>query len=422
MTETQLRVDPSCMDDFDPASLPADEAQALILNSVRSVTGNECVAIRSALGRVLAEDVRSSINVPSHTNSAMDGYALAHDDLPGSGTRRLEVVGTAWAGKPFQGSVTSGKCVRIMTGAPMPPGADTVVMQEHAEIENDQIIIDARHQTGQNVRSAGEDIAAGEVALKAGRRVSAADLGLLASLGVVEVQVYRKVRVAFFSTGDELRSLGQTLDAGAVYDSNRYTLYGMLTRLGVELIDLGVVRDRREDTFAAFDEAARCADVVLSSGGVSVGEADYVKEALEKLGQVTFWKVATKPGRPLAFGSIRDAMFFGLPGNPVSVMVTFYLFVQPALRRMMGELTTEPLLLRARCESKLRKNPGRTEYQRGVLSQDPQGNLMVTKTGAQGSGILSSMSLANCFIVLPLEASAVQPGETVTVLPFSEVQ
>lgn len=422
MPDIKVRTDPSCMDDFDLDSLPAEEALGVIQQTVSSVTGTEQVAVRSALDRVLAEDVLSNIDVPSHTNSAMDGYALAQGDLPATGTRPLKIVGTAWAGRPFQGACTTGQCVRIMTGAAMPAGTDTVVIQEQAVVENEHIIIDSRHKPGQNVRKAGEDIAAGAVALKAGRRVSAADLGLLASLGVVEVPVRRKLRVAFFSTGDELRSLGQALDKGAIYDSNRYTLYGMLTRLGVDLIDMGVVRDRREETYAAFQEAAACADVVLSSGGVSVGEADFVKDALEELGEVKFWKVATKPGRPLAFGRIGDAVFFGLPGNPVSVMVTFYLFVQPALRSMMGEVAGEPLLLNARCQSKLKKRPGRTEYQRGVLSNDAQGQLIVSKTGEQGSGILTSMSHANCFIILPMEASTVEPGQSVTVLPFSAVQ
>ncbi len=422
MAKSNLQIDPSCMDDFDPGSLPADQAQTLISQTVSAISGQERVAIRAALGRVLAEDVRSSLNVPNHTNSAMDGYALAGEGLPSEGTRTLEVVGTAWAGRPFTGSVSTGQCVRIMTGAAMPNGTDTVVPQEHTDVDGKQATIGAHHRAGQNVRQAGEDIAAGEVALHAGRRITPADLGLIASVGVVEVQVFRKLRVAFFSTGDELRSLGQELETGAIYDSNRYTLYGMLQRLGAEVIDLGVVRDEREDIISAFAEAAKCADVVLSSGGVSAGEADFVKETAEKLGEIKFWKVAISPGRPLAFGQIQDALFFGLPGNPVAVMVTFYLFVQPALRRMMGEQVADPMLLKASCKSNLRKRPGRTKYLRGILSRDAQGDLVVHKTGMQGSGILTSMSLANCFIILPLEASAIQPGETVTVLSFSEIQ
>ncbi len=421
MSESTLKTDPSCMDDFDPDSLPADEALRRILDSVAPLAGYEKVAVRSALERVLAETVHSPIDVPSHTNSAMDGYALSGSALPSSGTAEFRVVGTAWAGRPFSETVEHGDAVRIMTGAALPDGTDTVIMQEHAETLGDRIRIDARHEAGQNVRKAGEDIARGAGVLPSGRRLTPADLGLIASIGVVEVTVRRRVRVAFFSTGDELRSLGEPIAPGAIYDSNRYTLYGMLSRLGADIIDMGVIRDRRDDTFGAFRHAAECADVVITSGGVSVGEADYVKEALEKTGQIDFWKVAMKPGRPLAYGRIGDAYFFGLPGNPVSVMVTFYLFVQPALRRLMGETHQLPMLLKARCESKLRKKAGRTEFQRGILSNDAEGNLVVRKTGPQGSGILTSMSQANCFIMLPLEAESAQPGEILSVLPFSEI-
>jgi molybdopterin molybdotransferase len=304
----------------------------------------------------------------------------------------------------------------------MPRGTDTVVMQEHVDATAEHIRIDARHQAGQNVRRAGEDIAAGTVVLDAGKRLTPADLGVLASVGIDEVSVHRRIRVAFFSTGDEMRSVGETLEPGAIYDSNRYTLHGMLSRLGVEIVDLGVVRDQREDTFAAFKQAARVADAVVTSGGVSVGDADFVKEALEQLGQVNFWKVAVKPGRPLTFGRIKNTSFFGLPGNPVSVMVTFYVFVQPALRRLMGEINPPPSVsLTARCESKLKKKVGRTEFQRGILENDEDGSLIVRKTGQQGSGILTSMSQANCFIVLPMEAESVSPGDAVNVLPFSEI-
>lgn len=421
MNQDTLKVDPSCMDDFDPNSLLADEAVRRITNDIQPVTGFEKVALRSALNRVLYHDVISGIEVPSHTNAAMDGYAVREDDLPSKGTSGLSVIGTALAGNPFTGVVNAKECVRIMTGAPMPSGTDTVVMQEHTTQSGDQIQIDARHKPGQNVRQAGEDIGKGQTVLTTGRSLTPADLGLLASLGIGEIEVFRNIRVAFFSTGDELRSIGQRLEAGSVFDSNRYTLHGMLTRIGVEPIDMGVIKDRRKDTFAAFSEAAKSADVIITSGGVSVGEADYVKECLEELGQISFWKVAMKPGRPLAFGRIGDAWFFGLPGNPVSVMVTFYMFVQPALRRLMGESETTPLLLQARSNSKLRKKAGRTEYQRGVLNHDESGRLTVSKTGSQGSGILTSMSNANCFIILPLEAESIEPGSDVTVLPFSAI-
>jgi molybdopterin molybdotransferase len=408
----------SCQDDYDPNSLSSAEALERIYADLRPVTVSEPVALRSALGRVLAEPVHSRINVPSHTNSAMDGYAVRGADLPGSGTARLKVIGSSFAGHPFSGTVQGGQAVRIMTGAVVPAGSDTVIIQEQAEAHGDDIEIGAGHVAGQNVRNAGEDIAQGELVLAPGRRLNPADLGLLASLGITEVRVYRRLRVAFFSTGDELRSLGEDLAPGEIYDSNRYTLYGMLTQLSADIIDMGVVRDEPELVNSAFTDAARCADVVITSGGVSVGEADYIKETLAAVGQVSFWKVAMKPGRPLAYGRIGNATFFGLPGNPVSVMVTFYQFVQPALRRLMGENPEHMLTIRARTASRLKKRPGRTEYQRGILDCDDNGELVVRKTGAQGSGILSSMSQANCFIVLPMDQANVEPGQMVEVQPF----
>ena len=413
--------DPSCMDDFDPDSLPVDEATHRIQQQLQPLHGFEKIALRSALNRTLYTDILSSMDVPSHTNSAMDGYAVRGVDLPQEGPQHFEPVGTSWAGRPFLESISATQCVRIMTGALLPEGSDTVVIQEHVQLKDNKVRIEAGHKPGQNVRSAGEDIAKNQAVLEAGRKLTPADLGLLASLGIGEVKVFRKLRVAFFSTGDELRSIGEQLQPGDIFDSNRYTLYGMLTRLGVEPIDMGVIRDQREDTFEAFREAAKYSDVIITSGGVSVGEADFVKECLDELGKITFWKVSMKPGRPLAFGQIGESWFFGLPGNPVSVMVTFYMFVQPALRKLMGERETNPLLLQARCDSQIRKRAGRTEYQRGVIGRDDAGHLTVSKTGAQGSGILTSMSHGNCFIILPLEAKSIDPGSMVTVLPFSSI-
>ena len=411
--------DPSCRDEFDPKSLSADAALEQIKAGVSRVKGIEKVAIREALNRILAEDIRSRINVPSGTNSAMDGYAVNSTDIPARGSAELNVLGTAWAGKPFSGKLTAGSCVRIMTGAIMPDGADTVIIQEDVQLTESGITIDGSTRKGDNVRRAGEDIAVGDLILSKGRRLNPADIGLIASLGIAEVCVVRRLRVAFFSTGDELRSIGETLSDGAIYDSNRYTLYGMLERMGANIIDMGVIKDNLGDLEEAFSVAAANADVLITSGGVSVGEADYVKEILAKLGRVDFWKVAIKPGRPLAFGYVRNAVFFGLPGNPVSVMVTFYEFVQPALRKMTGEDDTGILTLKARCESRLKKRPGRVEYQRGILQRDEDGNLTVVKTGAQGSGILRSMSQANCFIILPLDSGGVEPGTIVDVQPFS---
>lgn len=418
MSKEQIVKDFSCMDDYDPNSLPADVALETITSSLLEIRGNERVAVRDALNRVLAEDVRSHINVPAGINSAMDGYALSASDTPADGVAELTVIGTSWAGIPLDQAVKKGECARIMTGALLPEGTDAVVIQESVERDGDRIKIDSELKPGDNVRQAGEDLAVGDLVLEKGTRLSAADIGLLASLGAGETNVKRRLRVAFFSTGDELRSIGEQLDRGSVYDSNRYTLYGMLSRLDCELLDMGIVRDVREDVERAFADAASNADVVISSGGVSVGEADFVKETLDRLGRVEFWKVAMKPGRPLAFGRVQDACFFGLPGNPVSVMVTFYQFVQPALRKLMGERHTDVVTVKVRCESRLKKRPGRMEYQRGILQRDENGELLVRKTGAQGSGILSSMSQANCFIILPIDSSTVEPGQLVAVQPF----
>jgi molybdopterin molybdotransferase len=373
------------------------------------------VPVRNALGRVLAEDIVSPVNVPSHRNSAMDGWALRGVDLAG-GETTLEEIGVAFAGKPFGGTVGKGQCVRIMTGGVVPTGADTVVMQERAKANGKSITFAAGQKTGQNVREAGEDLRAGAVALKRGRIVRPAELGLIASLGVGEVGVYRPLRVAFFSTGDELKSIGTVLGEGEIYDSNRYTLYGMLTRLGCEVLDMGVVRDDPAAIERAFAEAAASADVVITSGGVSVGEADFVKSILGKLGEVVFWKIAMKPGRPLAYGKLGGAHFFGLPGNPVSVMVTFYQFVRDALLVLMGAHPVEPVpTFIATCTQSLRKAPGRTEFQRGILTRGADGALNVRPTGEQGSGILKSMSEANCFIILGDSTGNVDAGSSVEV-------
>jgi len=413
-----IKIQNSCLDDYDPASLPANEAFELILDAITPIQEFEKVAIRDVLGRILAEDITSQINVPTGTNSAMDGYAISRKDLPDEGIQELKVVGTAFAGKPYKEKLLPGECLRIMTGGIMPQGTDTVVIQENVERHNDSIKIGTDIKPGDNVRQAGEDIKIGDTVLAKGFRLTPADIGLIASLGISEVNVIRKLKVAFFSTGDELRSIGEELKDGHIYDSNRYTLHGMLTRFGADIIDMGVIRDVREDLQQGFEEAAKSADVLITSGGVSVGEADYVKEILENVGTVDFWKVAMKPGRPLAYGKIKDTIFFGLPGNPVSVMVTFYQFVQPALRYLMGEQQIEPVTVKVPCKSKLKKRPGRIEYQRGILEKDESGELIVSKTGAQGSGILRSMSQANCFIILPMDSGDVEPGSLVDVQPF----
>ena len=401
-------------------ALRLEDARARIIGEIVPVAGQEAVSLRDALGRVLAGEVRSGVDVPSHRNSAMDGFALAGTELPPTGQAAFEVVGTSWAGRPYVGAVGPGQCVRIMTGATLPDATDTVIMQEHVRRDGDRVVIEAGHRAGQNVRPVGEDIRRGELALAPGTLLRPAQLGLLASLGVGQVTVLRRPRVAIFSTGDELRSIGEELALGQIYDSNRYTLHGMLTRLQVEVIDLGVVKDTREDTLRAFQSAAAQADAIVTSGGVSVGEADYVTETLQRHGQIGFWKVAMKPGKPIAFGRFGPAYFFGLPGNPVSVMVTFYQVVQPALRALMGAVDPDPpLLVRDICETRLRKKPGRLEFQRGVLERQPSGAYVVRSSGHQGAGVLRSMSEANCFIILPLEQGDVEPGTAVEVQPFA---
>src|SRR6202521_4117736 len=406
----------SCADDYDPNSMPVAKAREFIHQFLDPVRGVLRLPVRSALGRVLAEDVLTPVNVPAHRNSAMDGWAVRGADLRAEGETTLEEIGASFAGKPFAGKVGPGQCVRIMTGGVVPEGADTVVMQERARAHAKSIAFAAGQKTGQNVREAGEDLKAGSVALKKGRIVRPAELGLIASLRIGEVGIYPPLRVAFFSTGDELKSVGSPLGAGEIYDSNRYTIHGMLTRLGCEALDMGVVRDDPKLLEQAFREAAASADVVITSGGVSVGEADFVKSMLAELGEVVFWKIAMKPGRPLAYGKIGKAHFFGLPGNPVSVMVTFYQFVRDALFILMGATLVKPVpALKAICVSGLKKAPGRTEFQRGIVSKDEAGNWTVRVTGDQGSGILKSMAEANCFIVLGQDTGNVEAGMLVDV-------
>ncbi|MGG1944300.1 gephyrin-like molybdotransferase Glp [Trinickia sp. NRRL B-1857] len=403
--------------------LPLETARAFIRDAVTPIEAIEYVALRAALNRVLAQDIVSPIDVPAHDNAAMDGYAFAHGALSS-----LVVAGEARAGHPFDRTCGAGECVRIMTGAPMPAGCDTVVPQELVTRTGANIAFDAQTiAPGANCRRAGEDLARGRAALKAGRIVRPADLGLLASLGVAEVAVRRRVRVAFFSTGDELRSVGEPLDTGCVYDSNRYTLHAMLARLDVEALDLGVVRDEPDAIEAALRSAAKSADVVLTSGGVSVGDADFTARMTATFGDVAFWQLAMRPGRPLAFGRLwpdgrgaggTSALFFGLPGNPVAVMVSFYQLVHDALVAMSGAIAPRPLQFAAASSAPIKKRPGRTEFLRAVATRDKTGTWSVTPTRSQGSGVLSSMSEANCFIVLAHGQGDVSVGEPVDIMPF----
>ena len=406
----------SCLDGYDPEALHVDKAREAIRACLAPVEGSERVPLRAALGRVLAESIVPSIDVPAHDNSAMDGYAVRGADLKPDAEVILEEIGSAFAGRVFEGRVGPGQCVRVMTGAVMPQGADTVVIQEIVRAEGRRIAIPAGQKQKQNVRSAGEDLKAGIPVLNAGTLVRPAELGVIASLGLAEVSVKRRLRVAFFSTGDELCSVGTPLGKGQVYDSNRYTLHGMLARLGVELLDLGVVRDDPAALEQALRTAAASADAIVTTGGVSVGEADFVKRLMAALGEVLFWKIAMRPGRPMAFGRIGKAFLFGLPGNPVAVMVTFYQFVREALLILSGRSDDCALpLLKVPSAAALRKVPGRTEYQRGILFRDANGEWTVRTTGQQGSGVLRSMSEANCFIVLEHGRGAVNAGEPVSV-------
>jgi|TARA_R100000005_G_scaffold96490_2_gene83835 molybdopterin molybdotransferase len=409
---------PSCADDVDHNNLTVEQARQRIHDLLSPISSWQKVSLRQALGQVLHQSVVSPRQVPPYNNSAMDGYALQSADIKNA-PFSLNNVGVAFAGKPYQGHVEAGQCIRIMTGAKIPDGCDTVVMQEQVESDNQTITIHTDVKAGQNVRLAGEDIDCGDTVLPAGRRLTPADLGLLASLGIAEVVTYRPLRVAFFSTGDELCGLGEHLGDGQIYDSNRYTLYGMLSELNIDVIDMGVIPDNRAALKIALEQAAADADVILSSGGVSVGDADYVKDMLAELGQVNFWKIAMRPGRPLAFGQIGEAMFFGLPGNPVSVMVTFYQFVQPALKRLAGESDTLPIIIEVPCDNAIKKRAGRFEFQRGILFRNNEGQLRVSTTGAQGSGILRSMSMANCFILLEENCDGLSAGSLVNVQPFA---
>ncbi|MDB5794228.1 MAG: molybdopterin molybdotransferase MoeA [Noviherbaspirillum sp.] len=414
----------AAMPDYDPNALPVAQAQKIIREFIAPVRAVERVALRSALDRVLAEDIISPINVPAHDNSAMDGYALRAADLNAGKPTTLRIVATALAGDATEVAVGAGECVRIMTGAVMPQGCDTVVPQELTQSASDaSVTIPAGIvKAGDNRRFKGEDLAAGEPALVRGKILRPADLGLLASLGIAEVPVRRRLRVAFFSTGDELRSIGEPLDPGCVYDSNRYTLYGMLTRLGCDIVDMGVIKDDPVALEAAFRSACEGADAIITSGGVSVGEADYTKQMMAQLGDVIFWKIGMRPGRPMAFGQIssdgKAAYLFGLPGNPVAVMVTFYFFARDALLTMMGASNADLPMMRVISASSIRKKPGRTEYQRGILSRDAHGNHQVRLTGSQGSGILRSMSEANCMVVLHHEQGSVKAGDLVDVVLF----
>ncbi len=422
MNETFIPSQPACDDpESIYGSLTVDGAIGQILYSFDAVSGYEQIPTINSIGRVLDQIIVSGLNVPAHTNAAVDGYALNSESLPAPGvTVKIPITGRALAGTPYDQILGPRECIRIMTGAEIPEGADTVIMQEHVQLDGEFIHIDARHRIGQNIRIAGEDIKEGSVVLEPGKFFTPADVGIVGSLGISEIKVKRKPRIAIFSTGDEIYDIGDALPSGGIYDSNRFTLSSALKRFEVDIIDLGIVPDEEASLQNALNNIAADVDMIITSGGVSVGEADYVKDVLANLGTVEFWKVAIKPGRPLAFGNLNGTIFFGLPGNPVAVLVTFYQFVLPALRKLMGINNAPPVpKFRARAIERIRKLPGRTEFQRGILEQEENGELSVRTTGKQGAGILTSMSLANCFIILPHDSTSVELDDYVIVQPFA---
>lgn len=397
--------------------LTLEQARTAIADAIVTVADTEVVELAQALGRNLAQTVVSPIDIPPQRNAAMDGYAFASGDL--RDTFELCVAGTSWAGKPFDGEIVAGQCVRIFTGAVVPEFADSVIPQEQVRRCDDLVTLPADTAIGKNIRAAGSDVGCHDTLITAPKTLTPSDLGLLAAAGIERVIVKRKLKIGFFSTGDELTPLGQPLQSGQIYDSNRYLLAGLLDDPNHDVTDLGVVKDDPQLLEQRLRDAATRFDLLISTGGASVGDADFVKQVLERCGTINFWKLAIKPGKPLAFGKIDNCWFFGLPGNPVAVLVTYNEFVKPALRQLAGAKTVNSLLLRVRCESPLRKAPGRREFQRGILRQSAAGEFTVIAAGGQDSHQLKVASLANCFIVLDADCSGIQPGDLVTVEPFA---
>jgi len=395
-----------------------EQALQKITATIRPVEGSEHVILKDAPGRILSTSVYSPINIPPDRNSAMDGYAFASTDIIPNQSFTLTLVGTSLAGKPYKEKLKKNECLRIFTGAVVPEGADSVIMQEHIEKNGQSIIFPSSTTADQNIREAGCDVKKNSELLSAPKKLSAVDIGLVAAAGRYDLIVKRKINIAYFSTGDELCSIGQELEPGQIYDSNRYTLSGLLDSTNFNIYDLGVAADDKQSIEETLISAAKTHDVIITTGGASVGEADYIKEILDKIAEIAFWKIAIKPGKPVAFGKIKDCYFFGLPGNPVSVIATFHKIVAPALQQLAGIPVNKTLVISASCTNNLKKQQGRQEYQRGVLTQNESGDFFVESAGKQGSNIMSTMSKANCYIVLPSECEGISAGQIVKVEPF----
>ncbi len=412
-------VDPA--DCFDPQLrlTPVDAALRRVLEHIKPLAASETVALPDALGRVTAHGIATPIDIPAHSNSAMDGFAIDADQLPASGTKSFKVAGTALAGQPWTEPCAKDEVVRVMTGAIMPDATDTVIIQEDVTVQDDTAVIQAGHKRNQNVRRAGEDLRRNQIILEAGSRINAAELGALASAGIARVEVIRKPVIGVFSTGDELRDAGDPLPKGSIYDANRYVIMGLAQRAGLSVMNFGIIPDDEDATLQALQKASRRTDAIITSGGVSTGSADFVIKALKQLGRIDLWRIAIRPGRPFAFGQIGQKPFFGMPGNPVAVMVTFFRLVQPALLKMMGQSNLFPVpILYAKAATAFRKKPNRAEVYRAVVAYDENAMPVVSSTGQQGSGLLHSMSQANCLVLLDDDAGSVQPGEMVPIQLF----
>lgn len=399
-----------------PGLLPLEQALETIFEAITPITATEKRSLDEAVDCILADTVTSPLNVPSYDNSAMDGYALIPNSAEPSDS--YTVVGKSFAGNPYRGKVGPGECVRIMTGAPLPPECDRVIMQENCTTQDNRIEITTSVKLGENIRLTGNDIAKNQVVLEAGRRLSPTDIGLLASIGRSLVNVFRPLKIGLFSTGDELRLPQQTLDAACIYDSNRYVIAAALKRLNMDVLNLGIIPDDPDALRSAFERCQEECDAVISSGGVSVGEADYTKTLLDEIGDINFWKLAIKPGKPFAFGKLNNVPFFGLPGNPSSAAITFHQLAVPALLAMAGEKRAAPLTLTITANQDIRKRPGRTDFQRGVYKQDQSGNITLDSSLDQSSGMLSSMSKGNCYIKLEQQRGDIKAGEKIEIVPF----